>query len=44
MAPARNRDLAEALDSVRARRWIAVPGMATDIWGLPITGDRPRLG
>ncbi|MFJ7441209.1 relaxase/mobilization nuclease domain-containing protein [Methylorubrum thiocyanatum] len=43
MAPAANRELAAALDSVRSRRWVAVPGV-TDIWGLPITGDRPRLG
>ncbi|MGE7157241.1 relaxase/mobilization nuclease domain-containing protein [Methylorubrum rhodesianum] len=44
MSPASNRALAEALDGVRARTWIAVPGMATDIWGLPIQGERPRLG
>lgn len=44
MAPAANRELADRLDSVRARTWIAVPGMATDIWGLPIQGERPRLG
>lgn len=44
MSPAANRELADRLDSVRARTWIAVPGMATDIWGLPIQGERPRLG
>lgn len=44
MAPAANRELADRLDSVRARTWIAVPGMAVDIWGLPIQGERPRLG
>ncbi len=43
MAPGRNAELAAALDAVRARTWIAVPGV-TDIWGLPIQGERPRLG
>ncbi|WP_289015525.1 hypothetical protein [uncultured Methylobacterium sp.] len=43
MGPARNRALADALDGVRARRWIAVPGQ-TDMWGLPLQGERPRLG
>jgi hypothetical protein len=43
MSPAANRELADRLDSVRARQWIAVPGV-TDIWGLPIQGERPRLG
>ncbi|QDI82426.1 hypothetical protein E8E01_19390 [Methylorubrum populi] len=42
LPPGRNAALAEALDSMRARRWIAVPGV-TDIWGLPIQGERPRL-
>lgn len=42
LSPGRNRQLADALDAVRGRRWIAVPGM-TDMWGLPI-GERPRLG
>ncbi|SDM68623.1 hypothetical protein SAMN05216360_103109 [Methylobacterium phyllostachyos] len=44
MAPGRNRELAYALDGIRRRDWVWVPGM-TDIWGLPITPDgRPRLG
>ncbi|EHP73482.1 hypothetical protein [Methylorubrum extorquens] len=43
MSPAANREFADRLDSVRARQWIAVPGV-TDIWGLPIQGERPRLG
>lgn len=42
LTPGRNAALADALDQVRARRWIAVPGV-TDLWGLPI-GERPRLG
>lgn len=43
MAPGRNRELADALDQVRARRWVAIPGQV-DMWGLPIQGERPRLG
>lgn len=43
MSPGRNAALADALDGIRSRRWTWVPGQV-DIWGLPITGDRPRLG
>lgn len=43
MGPARNRELADAFDCVRRRSWVAVPGV-TDMWGLPIQGERPRLG
>lgn len=44
MAPGRNAALADALDGIRRRSWVWVPG-AVDIWGLPITPDgRPRLG
>ena len=42
MAPARNASLADALDAVRSRGWVWVPGQATDIWGLPLgVGPRP---
>lgn len=44
LGPYRSATLAANLDAVRAGRWIPVPGQAVDIWGLPITGDRPRLG
>ncbi|WP_342163126.1 hypothetical protein [Methylobacterium sp. SD21] len=43
MSPGRNAALADAIEGVRSRRWTWVPGQV-DIWGLPITGDRPRLG
>ncbi|CAX26066.1 conserved protein of unknown function [Methylorubrum extorquens DM4] len=43
MAPARNASLADALDAVRSRGWVWVPGQATDIWGLPL-GVGPRPG
>lgn len=43
MTPGRNAALADALDGVRRRSWVWVPGQV-DMWGLPITGDRPRLG
>ncbi|KQO45255.1 hypothetical protein [Methylobacterium sp. Leaf85] len=44
LGPHRSAALAAGLDAVRAGRWVTVPGQHLDIWGLPITGDRPRLG
>ncbi|ACB80019.1 conserved hypothetical protein [Methylorubrum populi BJ001] len=42
LPPGRNAALAEALDAVRARRWIAVPGQ-TDMWGLPLVEPERRV-
>ena len=44
MQPGRNAALAEAVDSVRSRSWVWVPGKGTDIWGVPLAADPPRLG
>ncbi|WHQ68651.1 relaxase/mobilization nuclease domain-containing protein [Methylorubrum extorquens] len=44
MGGGRNAALAEAVDSVRSRNWVWVPGRGTDIWGVPLAGDPPRLG
>ncbi|MGW9821989.1 relaxase-like protein [Methylorubrum extorquens] len=44
MASGRNAALAEAVDSVRSRSWVWVPGKGTDIWGVPLAADPPRLG
>ncbi|SOR30661.1 conserved protein of unknown function [Methylorubrum extorquens] len=44
MGGGRNAALAEAVDSVRSRSWVWVPGTRTDIWGVPISADPPRLG
>ncbi|WP_375274362.1 relaxase/mobilization nuclease domain-containing protein [Methylorubrum thiocyanatum] len=42
LPPGRNAALAEALDAVRARQWIAVPGMV-DMWGLPLVEPHRRV-
>ncbi|KAB7785368.1 hypothetical protein [Methylorubrum populi] len=42
MPATRNAALAEALDAVRARLWIAVPGQ-TDMWGLPLVEPERRV-
>ncbi|UYW28340.1 hypothetical protein OKC48_07445 [Methylorubrum extorquens] len=44
MGGGRNAALAQAVDSVRSRGWVWVPGTRTDIWGVPISADPPRLG
>ncbi|UYW28226.1 hypothetical protein OKC48_06815 [Methylorubrum extorquens] len=44
MQPGRNAALAEAVDAVRSRSWVWVPGRGTDIWGVPLAADPPRLG
>ncbi|MHC2086500.1 relaxase/mobilization nuclease domain-containing protein [Methylobacterium sp. CM6244] len=44
MHPDRAVAMAAGLDAVRAGRWVPVPGQSLDIWGIPITWDRPRLG
>lgn len=44
LGPDRAAAVAAGVDAVRAGRWIPVPGQSVDIWGIPITGERPRLG
>ena len=35
MSAQENWALARSIDAVRSRTWVAMPGAATDIWGLP---------